>query len=78
MPNNTPTFYQDTASYQKLFEVLAEHKAFTDEAPQTVMCDFEKSLVAAMSSNLPWAEVSHFPVLFGEKVNDLSFQYYHS
>jgi hypothetical protein len=43
-----------------LFAVLAEHKAFTEGILKTVMCDFEKSLISAVSSSLPWTEVSKF------------------
>jgi hypothetical protein len=44
-------------TYDKLFNVLAEHGAFTEGIPGVIMCDFERNLLSALNKHLPWAEV---------------------
>ncbi len=55
--------FKNTESYNKLFAVLAEHTAFSEGIPSTLVCDFEKSLILAANNHLPWVEVGTNPVL---------------
>ncbi len=49
--------FKDKHSYLKLFEILHQNKAFPVGELGKVMCDFEKTLMAAIEESIPWAEV---------------------
>jgi hypothetical protein len=50
----------DHRSYDKLFGVLKELKAFPTDALPRAMADFERALQNSIKKNIPWANVSRF------------------
>jgi len=48
---------QDGPTYSKLFDVLGDLNAFSDGVPGTVFMDFEKALMNAVISHMPWVQV---------------------
>ena len=49
--------FQDGHTYNKLFDVLGDLNVFSHGAPATVFMDFEKALMNAVTSHMPWVEV---------------------